>query len=230
MRSNCSSGRRRRRVGRRSCGSRRRPSRRWPLGTRASTLRMKCTRHRCQAAPSITAPIAFLRPRWCVGDHQPHAGQAAGAQRPEERGPERSVLAVADRRHPSTSRSPFALTPVAITTARETTWPPTRALSRWRRGTRTGTRHGPAAGPGTPPSRRPASAQIRDTSDLEIPDVGAQSADQVVDLAGRHAVDVGLHHHREQRHGRCVGDAPGPTGRSCRAAASGSSTRRRRPS
>ena len=33
-----------------------------PLGTLANTLRMKCTRQRCQAAPSITLSIAALRP------------------------------------------------------------------------------------------------------------------------------------------------------------------------
>ena len=41
-------------------------------------------------------------------------------------------------------------------------------------------------------------AQIRDTSDFLIPDVDAERVDQVVDRAGRHPVDVGLHHHRVQ--------------------------------
>ena len=36
----------------------------WPLLTLASTLRMKCTRHRCQAPPCSTVPIALTRPRW----------------------------------------------------------------------------------------------------------------------------------------------------------------------
>ena len=34
------------------------------LGTLARTLRMKCTRQRCQAAPIITASIAETRPSW----------------------------------------------------------------------------------------------------------------------------------------------------------------------
>src|SRR5829696_8238765 len=34
------------------------------LGTRASTLRRKCTRQRCQPAPARTAPLACLRPVW----------------------------------------------------------------------------------------------------------------------------------------------------------------------
>jgi hypothetical protein len=37
-----------------------------------------------------------------------------------------------------------------------------------------------------------------DARDLRVadPDVDAQGLDEVVDLAGRDAVDVGLHHHR----------------------------------
>ena len=42
-------------------------------------------------------------------------------------------------------------------------------------------------------------AQIRDTSDFEIPESTPKRGDQVVDRAGRHAVDVGLHHHRVER-------------------------------
>jgi hypothetical protein len=58
-----------------------------PVGTCASTLRRKCTLHRCQAAPSSTEAIAAFESRVGVGDEQLHAGQAAGAQRAQERGP-----------------------------------------------------------------------------------------------------------------------------------------------
>ena len=34
-----------------------------PRLTRAKTLRMKCTRQRCQAEPTITASMASFRPR-----------------------------------------------------------------------------------------------------------------------------------------------------------------------
>ena len=34
------------------------------LGTLASTLRMKCTRQRCQEAPMNTEAMAAFRPRW----------------------------------------------------------------------------------------------------------------------------------------------------------------------
>jgi hypothetical protein len=33
-----------------------------PFGIRASTLRRKCTLHRCHAAPSRTAPMAAFKP------------------------------------------------------------------------------------------------------------------------------------------------------------------------
>jgi hypothetical protein len=68
-----------------------------------------------------------LQPGVGVGDDQLGAAQPAGLQRAEERGPERAVLAVADPQ-PSTSRCPSAASPVAITTAWETTRRLTRAL------------------------------------------------------------------------------------------------------
>jgi hypothetical protein len=47
---------------------------------------------------------------------------------------------------------------------------------------------------------------MRLTSLLEMPAARPQGGDEVVDLAGAHAVHVGLHHHREQR----PVDAPAP--------------------
>jgi hypothetical protein len=41
-------------------------------------------------------------------------------------------------------------------------------------------------------------AQIRDTSDLEMPE-STPRADQIVDRPGRDTADVGLHHHRIER-------------------------------
>ena len=67
-----------------------------PFGTFAKTLRARCTRQRCQEAPSITALIASRSPRSRVGDHQLHAGQTPGPQPAQERDPERAVFAVAD--------------------------------------------------------------------------------------------------------------------------------------
>ena len=67
-----------------------------PLGTSASTLRMKCTRQRCQAAPMQHRADRGLQAGVGVGDDQLHPAQAAGLQRAQERGPERPVLGVAD--------------------------------------------------------------------------------------------------------------------------------------
>jgi hypothetical protein len=62
-----------------------------------------------------------------VGDDQLHPGQPMGLERPQERGPERAVLAIADVQAQDLA-APSAVTPVAITTARETTRPSTLAL------------------------------------------------------------------------------------------------------
>jgi hypothetical protein len=66
-----------------------------PRGTRASTLRRKCTRQRCRQAPAMTAD-GLLEAGGGVGDDQLHPGQPAGLERAQERGPEGAVLAVAD--------------------------------------------------------------------------------------------------------------------------------------
>jgi hypothetical protein len=62
-----------------------------------------------------------------VGGDEAHAAQAAGAQGPEEF-LQKSSHSVSPTAQPSTSRSPPMVTPVTTTTARETTWPPTRPL------------------------------------------------------------------------------------------------------
>jgi hypothetical protein len=100
-----------------------------PLVTLASTLRMKWTRHRCHEAPTIVASMAFIKPAVhlvVVGDHQLHLAQVTVAQAAQELGPGHLGLAVTE--DPRTSRRPSELTPVAITTAWDTTRPPIRAL------------------------------------------------------------------------------------------------------
>src|SRR4051794_13415884 len=49
------------------------------------------------------------------------------------------------------------------------------------------------------PTDSSSCSQIRETSDLLIPESAPQRDHQVVDAAGRDAVNVGLHHHRIQR-------------------------------
>ena len=138
-----------------------------------------------------------------------HPGQPAGDQVAQERDPERAVLGVADR-SPRTSRRPSADTPVATTTACAATrdpFPPCRRgqrhrsgpCSSWRPRTHTGK---PAR---TAPGRRNAatsssrSAQIRDTSHLEIPDPAPIACTRSSTFRTLVPVHVGLHHHREQR-------------------------------
>lgn len=62
-----------------------------------------------------------------IGDDQLYSGQATAFQRAQKRRPKRAVLTVADLKA-STSRRPSAATPVAITTACDTTRWLTRAL------------------------------------------------------------------------------------------------------
>ena len=69
---------------------------------------------------------------------------------------------------------------------------------RWRRGTRTGTRRGPRVRFRNAATRSSSPAQIRRHLGLGDPGVDAHRLHQVIDGAGRDAVDVGLHHHRVQ--------------------------------
>src|SRR3712207_6000032 len=66
-----------------------------PLGTWASTLRMKCTRPLPGRAEQHRADRG-LEPGVGVGDDQLGAGQPTGLERAQERGPERAVLRIAD--------------------------------------------------------------------------------------------------------------------------------------
>ena len=97
------------------------------LGTRVSTLRMKWTRQRCQVAPAITWSIAAIRPRWWSEI------TSCTPARPRSRSPRRKSVqnaldSLSPTADPSTSRRPSADTPVAITTAWDTTRPFRRAL------------------------------------------------------------------------------------------------------
>ena len=88
-----------------------------PFGMRASTLRRKWTRQRCQAAPRSTARDGALEALVGVADDEPHAGQAARPERAQEGRPEGAVLAVADRQARAPPGRPSPVTPVATTIA-----------------------------------------------------------------------------------------------------------------
>ncbi len=96
------------------------------LATLANTLRMKCTRPLPAGADEALGD-GGLEALVVIGDDQPDAGEAPGAQRAEELGPERLGLGVAHGAAQHLSLT-VAVTPVTTTTARETTWPPTRPL------------------------------------------------------------------------------------------------------
>ena len=169
-----------------------------PLGTTARTLRMKCTRHRCQAAPSSTEAIAAFRPVWAslmTSCTPPRPRAFSDAQ---ERGPERPVLGVADV-------EPEHLTaPVGGDAGgdhhRLGHHPPVHpglAVGRVEEHVRVGD-----PGQGPVPERADLLVEVRaDPRHLGLADPGvrAQRLDQVVDLPGRDPVQVGLHDHREQR-------------------------------
>ena len=60
--------------------------------TRDSTLRMKWTRHRCQADPTITASMAFFRPRCWSEMTRRTPLEPSGPKRAQELGPKGPVL------------------------------------------------------------------------------------------------------------------------------------------
>ena len=170
-----------------------------PLGTRASTLRRKWTRQRCQAAPSSTARDGALEALVGVGDHQPHARQARGPAGERRKAVQKAPSSLSPTASPSTSRSPSALTPVAITTALDDDLAPLVGLEvggveehvgEGRRGRARRSRNG-ADGSSS-------SAQMRLTSHLVIPASMPRPRTRSSTLRVRHAVDVGLHDHRPQ--------------------------------
>ena len=147
----------------------------------------------------------LLEPEVVVADHELHAGEAAGAQTLQERGPEGAVFAVADldAQHftvaggghaggddHGTGHDAAADSALDVGGVQEHVGEPT----------------GPAAGRGTRPGRGRARRRSATHLALGDPAGDAERLDEVVDLAGRHAVHVGLHHHREQR----PVDAPAP--------------------
>src|SRR5215208_5471064 len=98
-----------------------------PLGTRASTLRRKWTRQRCQPAPAMTAPMACLRPVW-ASEMTSCTPASPRAFRLRRNAVQKAPSSLSPTSSPRTSRPPSVVTPVAMTTARLTTRPFTRAL------------------------------------------------------------------------------------------------------
>ena len=91
-------------------------------------MRMKCTRHLCQAAPSITASMEDRRPSWAseMTRRTPVSPRARSERRKEV---QNALSSLSPTARPNTSRLPSALTPVATTMALETTRAPSWALT-----------------------------------------------------------------------------------------------------
>jgi hypothetical protein len=133
-----------------------------------------------------------------VADDQLHPAESAGLQRAQERGPERTILRIADVEaeylaaavggHPGGDHHRLGHHPSVH---------PRLAVGGIQEDVRVG-----HLGQGAVPERPNFLVEVRtDAGDLGLgdPGIGAERLDQVVDLAGRDAVQVGLHDHREQR-------------------------------
>jgi hypothetical protein len=140
----------------------------------------------------------LTKPQVGIGDDELHPGQPTSPQRPQERGPEGAVLAVANPKaedlaaavaaHPGGDHHGLGDDPPVD---------PCLAIGRVDKDVGEG-----LAGQRPVPERAHFGVQVgADPADLALADaaVGTQGPDQVVDLAGGDPVQVGLHHHRKQR-------------------------------
>src|SRR5262245_1217969 len=166
------------------------------LGTRARRLRMKCTRHRCQLAPVSTVATARLRPSGAseITNRTPRSPRATS---PRRNAVQKASSSAGPASTPSTCRSPSAVTPIAATVAMLITRPSWRTL--WY----VASNHTY----GYSPSERPAAERLHlhveggaHPRHLRLRDaLEAQRLHEVIDLARRDPVHVGLLHHRRQR-------------------------------
>src|SRR5512135_769743 len=161
-----------------------------PLRTLASTLRRKCTRHRCQLAPCSTAATAAASPRWA--SLMTRCTPVSPRSRSERKNSvQNSSVSLSPTAWPSTSRRPSADTPVATTTACETPRPVEAHLAVGGVGEQVG-----EGGLERPLRARGHLGVERGTNPADLalahPDEPAHRRDHVVDLAGAHPVDVGL--------------------------------------
>jgi hypothetical protein len=136
------------------------------------------------------------QPEVRVGDHQLHPAQATGFERAQKRGPERAILAVTHV-HPKDFTVPIAAHPDRDNHGlrHHLVIDPSLAVGRVQKHIREA-RRGQAAAP----ERRDLVVELgADPGDFALGDPRRhpQRLDQVIDLAGRHAVQVGLHDHRE---------------------------------
>jgi hypothetical protein len=98
-----------------------------PFGTTARTLRMKCTRQRCQPAPWNTVPMAFFSPV-CASDITSFTPSRPRVFNDRRNAVQKPSFSLSPTSKPSTSRRPSAATPTATTMAWATMRCPTLAL------------------------------------------------------------------------------------------------------
>ena len=188
----------RRRAGRRWCGSPRRPSRRCPWAPGRGRCAGSGPGTAASSAPSRTAAIAAFRPAWAseMTSCTPARPRALSERRnavqnaPSSLSPdvEAEHLAVPVRRHPGRDHDGLGHDPVVH---------PGLAVG----GVQEHVRER-LAGQAAVAERGDLAVQVRaDPRHLRLadPGIGTEGLDQVVDLAGRRAVQIGLHDHGEQR-------------------------------
>ncbi len=222
-------GRGRRRVGRRSCGSQRRPSRR--------RLRDPGEDVAHEVDPAALPGRAGEHP----GDRRPSArGGGRRSRAAPRRGPGPAGRGGTRSRTPRLAVADLDAEDLTVTGCGDTggdddrpgddpVVDPALDVGRVER-TRRGTRRGRAGG--AERRRRSLSRLGADPRHLGLrdPRPDTQRGDQVVDLAGRHPVDPRLHHDRAQQGLVDPGGAArAATGRTTRSGASGSAARHRRP-
>jgi hypothetical protein len=140
----------------------------------------------------------LLQPGVGIGDDQLHPTQPASLERAQECRPERAVLGVA---HGEPEHLAPAISPDAggdhYRLRHHAVVHPSLAVGRVQEHVGEG-----LLGQAAVAERAHLLVEISaDPRHLAFGDAGvrAEGFDQVIDLAGRHAVQVGLHHHREQR-------------------------------
>src|SRR4029450_13500354 len=150
----------------------------------------------------MTALTAWRRPRWASAMTR-CTPASPRAFRLRKKAVQKAPSSLSPTANPSTSRRPAPHTPAATprAPAHGLGGPPAVAP-----GLAVGGVHEdggePLAGQGSVPEGADLGIQVSaDPADLALADpaVGAQRPDQVVDLAGAHPMQIGLHHHREQR-------------------------------
>src|SRR5205823_1795949 len=167
----------------------------WPLGTCARALRIQCTRHRCQAAPS-TRVIAWRKPSWAseITSLTPRKPRFTSPfRKPDQNG----SASEGPMPRPTISRRPSLDTATAIIAATETMRPPSRTLRYVASSQRYG--HSPSNGRSRNALTR-SSMSLHSLRDLALRDTGqAHRLHQLVDPPGRDAADPGFLDHHDER-------------------------------